>query len=492
MTQILRPWPLHITIDRSKTDTAPLHLQISQAIIAGIRSGRLTPGAPLPGSRDLAKQLEINRKTVQLAYEDLSNRGWVVTEGRRGTFVVPEPPVLICAPAQPNAGTKTKTIATPPSPPRVVPEKPASGMIVMDDGAPDTRLMPATALAQAYRNALQRLSRSNRLAEEYMLGSSPLRQSIATMLNFNRGMATEPGRVCLTRGSQMAIFMAAHILAGPGVLVGIEEPGYSEARGAFRAVGAEIAPLPVDEDGLRTDALEDLCRRRRLACIYVTPHHQYPTSVTLSPQRRRHLLELSERHGFVILEDDYDHEFHFPRASVLPLASLSHEANIVYIGTFSKLLSPHLRSGFLTGPAWFVRRAASMVARIDRQGDSVMELALTDLIQSGALQRHHDRAMRVYDQRRLAFNAMLQQHFGERVRFSVPDGGLAYWVRFDAPFGTSGWAARARGAGIRLLPARPFWTGRPDAQATRIGYAHMTTTEMGEALRRLEAAMRQS
>lgn len=492
MTQILRPWPLHITIDRSEADAPSLHVQISQAIIAGIRSGRLTPGAPLPGSRDMAKQLEINRKTVQLVYEDLSIRGWVVTEGRRGTFVAPEPPVLDCSPGQPRGETKTKILPATHRPHRVVPEKPATSMIVIDDGAPDTRLMPATALAQAYRNALQRLGRRNLLAEEYALGYPPLRQSIATMLNFNRGMATEPGRVCLTRGSQMAIFLAAHILAGPGVLVGMEEPGYSEARGAFQAAGAELAPLPVDGEGLRTDALEDLCRQRPLACIYVTPHHQYPTTVTLSPQRRHHLLELSERYGFVIVEDDYDHEFHFTRASVLPLASLSHEANIVYIGTFSKLLSPHLRSGFLTGPAWFVRRAAKMVARIDRQGDPVMELALAELIHSGALQRHHDRAMRVYDQRRLAFNSMLQQHFGERARFAVPDGGLAYWVRFDAPFGASGWAARARAAGIRLLPARLFWTGRPDAQTTRIGYAHMSTTEMDEALRRLKEAIRQS
>ncbi|MCW2248401.1 GntR family transcriptional regulator/MocR family aminotransferase [Azospirillum fermentarium] len=481
MVQMLRPWPLHIPLDRQ--GPAALHSQISQAVAAGVRSGRLPPGSPLPGTRELAAQLGVNRKTVQLAYDDLVAGGWATAQGRRGTFIAPEQPAALCPAA--DAGPPPVTARHR----RVVPSPPAPEMIVFDDGAPDTRLVPVTALAQAYRNALLRLSSGNRLADEHPLGNTALRRSISTMLNFNRGMATVPERICLTRGSQMAIFLAARLLTGPGTVAAMEEPGYSEARAAFRAAGADLAPIPVDRAGLRVDALEELCRHRPPACVYVTPHHQFPTTVSLTPERRRHLLDLSGRYGFTILEDDYDHEFHFVRAPILPVASLDGAENIVYIGTFSKLLSPHLRSGYLTGPAWFIRRAAAAVRQIDRLGDPVTELAVADLIDSGVIQRHHEKARHLYDQRRQAFGTMLHQTFGPLARCTLPDGGLACWVEFDAPFGAAGCAARMRAAGIRPLPGRIFWAGKPNPQTTRIGYAHMAPAQMAKALRRLKQAL---
>lgn len=481
---MLRPWPLQITLDESSR--LALHVQICDAVVAGIRSNRLSPGSPLPGSRALAERLGINRKTVQLAYDELVARGWATAERRRGTFVSLSPPVAPSADAGAGAGRRPASARSG----RAIPAAPPSGMIVFDDGAPDTRLVPVTALAQAYHSALRRLSRNNRLADEHTLGSLALRQSISTMLNFNRGMATVPERICLTRGSQMAIFLVARILTGPGTTAALEEPGYGQARAAFRRSGADLAPIPVDGEGMRVDVLEKVCRTRRLACVYVTPHHQFPTTVQLSPERRRRLLELSERYGFTIVEDDYDHEFHFSGRPILPLASEAPNAGIVYVGSFSKVLSPHVRSGFIAASAGFIRDAASWVMQIDRLGDPVKELALSELIDSGTLQRHHDRARQIYDRRRQSFAELLQRNFGACARFSVPHGGLAFWVEFEAPVGTASFTGKARGAGIRLLPARLFWTGKPLVGATRIGYAHMTETEIAEPLRRLAQAVR--
>jgi GntR family transcriptional regulator/MocR family aminotransferase len=461
------------------------HIQISEAVVAAIKSNRLQPGSPLPGSRELAERLAVNRKTVQLAYEELVNRGWATAEGRRGTFVS----LRLLASMYPSGETAAGPGPVVPIARRVVPAAPVPGMIIFDDGAPDTRLLPVSALAQAYRGALLQLSRSNRLADEDALGSFALRMSVSTMLNFNRGMATTPERICLTRGSQMAIFLAARILAGPGKAVAMEEPGYAQARSAFRGVGAELVPIPVDSQGLQVDELERACQERRFACVYVTPHHQFPTTVALSAERRKRLMELSDHYGFTILEDDYDHEFHFTGKPILPLASLNPDANIVYVGSFSKLLSPHLRSGFISAPAWFIRQASAMVAQIDRLGDPVTELALADLITSGEVKRHYDKARRVYDQRRQRLGEVLQLHFGSSARFLMPDGGLAYWVEFDFPFGTAKFAARTRAAGVRLLPTRLFWIGRPKVQATRIGFAHLTTVEIAEALRRVRHAL---
>ncbi|PGH52895.1 GntR family transcriptional regulator [Azospirillum palustre] len=486
MVQMLRLWPLHIPLDENSQRA--IHIQIYDAVVAGIRSRRLPAGSPLPGSRTLAQLLDVNRKTVQLAYDELIAAGWVTAEGRRGTFVS----LRLPSAQRSTAETGTKRHPEPVRSSQPVPKPPPSTMIVFDDGAPDTRLVPVSALAQAYHGALRRLSRSNRLADEHALGNPELRQSISGMLNFNRGMATMPERICLTRGSQMAIFLAARILTGPGRTAVLEEPGYGQARTAFRRAGADLALVPVDGEGMRVDILEELCQTRKVACVYVTPHHQFPTTVSLSPERRRWLLELSERYGFTIVEDDYDHEFHFASKPLLPLANRAPDARIVYIGSFSKLLSPHVRSGFITGPAGFIRDAASWVAQIDRLGDPVKELALSELINSGTVQRHNDKARQVYDQRRQGFADLLRQNFGTGVRFSVPDGGLAYWVEFDAPVNTAVFMARARVAGVRLLPARQFWTGRPSVGGTRIGYAHMTGAEVAEPLRRLGRVLRQA
>jgi GntR family transcriptional regulator/MocR family aminotransferase len=353
-------------------------LQIAHALIVEIRRGRLTPGSALPGTRELAESLDVNRKTIVQAYDELTAQGWVATDRTRGTFVSSELPQI----GEGNNG-KTQTAAS-----RRMPEKPDfrlagtapalplllpdANLLTFDDGAPDTREVPVAALARAYRSALTRAARRNRLGYGDPRGSLELREAVSTMLNVDRGLSTTPDNICLTRGSQMAIFLTARILAGAKDTVVVEELSYPPARESFRAAGAEIVAIGLDAQGMKLEQLEEICRKKRVRAVYVTPHHQFPTTVLMKPDRRLRLLALAEQFGFAIVEDDYDHEFHFVHQPMLPLISADPWGKVVYIGSMSKLLTPSLRLGYLAAPKAFIDRAAAEIMMIDRQGDPAM------------------------------------------------------------------------------------------------------------------------
>jgi GntR family transcriptional regulator/MocR family aminotransferase len=483
---MLRPWDLQIVLDRG--GAMPAWQQIESAIIDAIRRARLMPGAALPGTRDLAARIGVNRKTVQQAYDELAAQGWLTMEATRGTFVSAMLPVMenFSAPA----GTVAQAAEFPlrraaPDLPVIMPEP---GIIRFDDGTPDTRLMPAELVARAYRRALLDASRRNRLGYGDPRGLLQLREAVAAMLRADRGLDCTADNICITRGSQMAIYLAARLLAAAGDNIGVEDLSYPPARAAFAAAGATILPIGLDEHGMKTDELEAHCRGNTLRAIYVTPHHQFPTTVVLPQQRRIQLLALSQQYGFAIVEDDYDHEFHFAHQPMLPLASADVSGKVVYIGSLSKILSPSLRLGYLVGPKSFIDRAASEIMMIDRQGDPATEGAVTELIDSGELHRHTRKVMKLYGERRDFFAGLLKSLFASRIEFTVPDGGLAFWVRFrDCDLDQL--AAAAARHGVTILPASAFTTLPRPVHAARLGFASMDLSELKKATNRLRAAL---
>jgi GntR family transcriptional regulator/MocR family aminotransferase len=489
---VLRPWNFKVAIRRR--GRIAVYLQIAYALIEEIRRGRLAPGSALPGTRELAESLDINRKTVVEAYDELSAQGWVKSDRTRGTFVSSELPIL----EENTAGARTpprgrmpdlpdyRLVGAAPNIPAFLPEK---NHLIFDDGAPDTRQVPAAALGRAYRSALIRLAQRNDLGYGDPRGSLALRVAISTMLNVDRGLSTTPNNICLTRGSQMAIYLATRILAGPRDPVVMEELSYPPAREAFRATGAEVLSIGIDASGMRIDDLESMCRKRRVRVVYVTPHHQFPTTVLLRPERRLRLMALAEQFGFAIVEDDYDHEFHFVHQPMWPLASADPWGKVVYIGSMSKLLTPSLRLGYIAAPKDFIDRAAAEIMMIDRQGDPATELAVAELIADGELHRHTRKAMRLYAERRLAMAKLLAERFHERIEFTLPDGGLAIWVRFTDKIDMNDLAAAAYAKGLKILPGNAFAiSGRP-IRAARLGFASMNAAELDSATRRLRQAL---
>ncbi|WP_456758692.1 MocR-like pyridoxine biosynthesis transcription factor PdxR [Bradyrhizobium sp. USDA 4011] len=468
----------------------PIYQQLAQQLIEEVRRGRLAPGTALPGTRELASELQINRKTVVIAYDELIAQGWLTADPMRGTFVssiLPEPADGSARPFEPQMPLRRDyEIADDIGDVPVVVGGPAAQSF--DDGLPDTRLVPAAILGRAYRSAIQQAARSNRLHYGDPRGHQGLREAISRLLNADRGLTTTTDNICLTRGSQMGIFLAARVLTRPGDTVAFEKVTYPPAHLSFTSSGVNVVSIRVDEQGLDVDHLEEVCRETRISAIYLTPHHHFPTTVILPPERRMKLLTIADRYRFSIIEDDYDHEYNFEFKPLLPMASFA-PTKIIYIGSFSKILSPNLRLGYVVAPKEVIDVFAKQILLIDRQGDQITETAVAEIIDQGELARHARRALTVYRGRRDAFASLLRAHFGDLIRFEVPVGGLAFWIRFQHDSYLHQLETRALAKGFRLLLSDSYRICSSAPHGLRLGFASKDRHEMSEAITRLRGLM---
>ncbi|MAY64050.1 MAG: GntR family transcriptional regulator [Rhizobiales bacterium] len=457
-----------LALDIEKDAPGPLFLAIAGAITRDIMRGRLKPGARLPGTRALARELGVHRNTVDAAYQELMTQGWLHAEPARGTFVAQDLPEGMAEPVALSVAVEPAAVRPP---------------LAFSDGAPDPKLVPDKALARAFRRAL--LSPAFRAGADYgdARGTPVLRHALSSYLASDRGVVADPARLLITRGSQMALFLAAKAALKPGQMIAVEEPGYPLAWEAFRAAGAAVRGVPVDAGGLSVAALEDAIENdQRISAVYVTPHHQYPTTVTMGAARRLQLLDLVERHGITLIEDDYDHEYRFEGRPVLPLAARAPaDLPLIYVGSLSKLLSPGIRLGYAMAPEPLLGRMAAARAAIDRQGDAPLEAALADLIRDGDLGRHARKARRIYRARRDVLASALSDHLGGRIVFDRPAGGLALWLRCGNVSAET-WAKRAEAAGLALLPGTRFALERAAPQALRLGYAALDEIQIARAV----------
>jgi GntR family transcriptional regulator/MocR family aminotransferase len=423
-----------------------------------------------------------------LAYDDLIAQGWLAADGTRGTMVsdsLPDlaPQRLLIPQSDAGYGDASPEFKIHPTA-DPLPAFIENTDLTFDDGGPDSRLLSPDVLSRAYRTALQQAARGNWLGYGDPRGSPLLRETIANMLTAHRGLVTTADNICITRGSQMAIFLAARILVRPGETVLVEALSYSPAWQAFRAAGASVVGAKLDHNGLDVEDVEKLCRRHKVRALYLTPHHQFPTTVSLPPQRRLRLLDLACQFGFAIIEDDYDHEFHFEQQPLLPVATYA-PRRTVYVGSMSKLLVPGLRVGYIAAAPDVIRLLANETVIIDRQGNVPTELAVAELIQSGELHRHARKALQVYHGRRNAFAQLLRENFGDVADFKVPDGGLSFWITFRDSSVLDAIEEGAQSANVRFLPSRSFAIAPYAQRGLRLGYASLNAQEAAEAVRRL-------
>lgn len=463
----------------------PLFLRIARAIARDIERGRLRPGAMLPGTRSLAADLEVNRNTVVAAYHELALQGWIELQPARGAVVARNLPAAGGGvpprqrPASGGARPEAGSLAADRSPSR----------LVFSDGTPDPRLVPRVELARAFRRALASPAFLSPAGYGDPRGSLRLRVALAAWLAGTRGLTIGSDDILLTRGSQMALFLAARALAGPGCTIAVEDPGYPLAWAAFRAAGARVVGIPVDREGISVEALHDLARRdQSVRAVLVTPHHQYPTTTTLGAGRRLALLRLAAEYGWVVIEDDYDHEYRYEGRPILPLAAAATSGLgnlVIYIGSLSKMLAPGLRLGYVVATSVLLDAMSAERETIDRQGDIPLEQAVAELLEDGELSRHARKARKIYQQRRDNLVEELRRALPEALSFAVPAGGLALWASVANGLDASHWASMAQKRGLIVSPGGRFSLRHEHPNAFRLGFAALDDNEIKTAVRRL-------
>jgi GntR family transcriptional regulator / MocR family aminotransferase len=478
----MSPWIFPIALEPETSD--PVYLQITRAISADIRRGRLGPGASLPGSRTLARTLGVHRNTVLAAFRELQAEGWIES-GRNTTKVaevLPQPPLEIQG-VVPN--TLGFALETPPGPSLSCPiTKP--GGLVFGTGLLDLRLVPTEDLARAYARALR--SRPL-LGYGEPKGDLRLRKALATLLSGVRGLAVQPEQLMIVGGSQMGLDLVTRTLLRPGDRVAVEDPGYAPAWVTLRLAGVDLVPIPVDRDGLRVDVLQERISEGPIRALYCTPQHQFPTTVTMETCRRAALLDLARRHRMAVLEDDYDFEFPFDGSPALPLASADQAGVVVYMGSLSKVVAPGLRLGFVSGPQAFVDALALRRYAADRQGDQVLERAVAELLEDGLLQRHIRKMFRIYQSRREALAEAIRQELDGAVHFERPSGGMSLWLEVDSSLDVEAWAARARQKGVVFHPGSHFDFKGRSLPNLRLGFSSLNEEELQEAVRRMKQCL---
>lgn len=466
---MLRKWNFELQLDE-KSDKA-IYLQIADAIIKDIHSGRLKPGDALPGSRNLAQLLKVNRNTVVEALNVLLVEGWLISKERQGTFVADALPDFKTAKKSNLVTTVIKDTAN------------RHYHIQFDDGHPDSKIAPVTELARAYRQIFNQKARWQMMGYGNELGDLEFRKAIVQMLNHQRGMQVDKQSICITRGSQMAMYLTAQCLFTKGDYVLIENPGYKPAWKAFENAGATLLPVSLDKDGLVIDeVIAYLKSGKKIKAIYVTPHRQYPTTVTLSLKRRLELIKLSNKYGFTIIEDDYDNEFHFGYRPVFPLSSFIELKNYVYIGTMSKVVAPALRIGYLvSNDGALIEKAGNLRKIIDVQGDSIMEQAVLQLVKDGTIKRHIKKATNHYKVKRNFMTTLLNKHIRNKATYVIPEGGLAFWI---APNKQMDWlqvSEKLKNKGIKIIMPDTY-SFNETINGIRLGYGSLSEKDLEDGI----------
>jgi GntR family transcriptional regulator / MocR family aminotransferase len=471
----------------------PIFLQVARAITEDIRRGRLRPGVKLPGSRRLARQLGVHRNTILAAYGELIAEGWLVTSTTRGTFVsrfIPE--VRVRNKRLPAAITGGQppalAYAVQAAPAAHRPEALPPGCLDLSSSNPDLRAFPIDALSRAYRRVLKQ-DGCRLLGYSDPEGYAGLREAIAAMVSATRSLTATAANVFITRGAQMALMLVGHSIAGPDDTIAVEALGYRPGWESLRQTGARLVPVPVDRQGLRVDLLNELTFGSRLRAVYLTPHHQYPTTVTLAPGRRIALLDLAATRGFAIIEDDYDHEFHYDGRPAMPLASLDRHGMVIYVGTLSKVLAPGLRIGYVVAPEPLIEALASRRSFVDACGDHVVEAAVAQMLNEGEVPRHINRLRRNYLNRRDVMVEILQSHLRGIITFAPPSGGMAMWAKVTPEVDVDTWAASALSCGVAFHTGRRYTFDGVPVPYVRLSFASLSEQHLREAIRRMAAAV---
>jgi GntR family transcriptional regulator/MocR family aminotransferase len=483
---------MRIPIDRQ--ESAPLYQQIETYLRQSIASGALAPATRLPAARQVAQDLGVSRITVENAYAALEADGLVERRTGSGTYVLPAAELRLAGAsasanwplwqadavgaaglAQADLPAVQEPLARHPNP-------------ISFTGFGDPRRFPVGEFYKAIKDVMRR-DGTDALEFDERHGYGPLRATIAHILA-SQGVQAQAESVLITSGSQQALALVAQILLKPGDIVLVENPTYDLALDLFRAQRVKLVGCPVDAAGMQVEQLEPLLQQHHPKLIYTIPNFQNPTGACLSLARRRQLIALADRYNIPILEDDFVGDLRYDGRAQPALKALDPGGRVIYVGTFSKMIMPGLRVGFLVAEGPIYELLAQLKRVNDLMTSTLMQRALELYVTVGRYQAHVRRSCQVYRRRRDAIVQAIDRHLPAGAQVIPPQGGLFAWLRL--PEGASALRLQPLAAeeGVEYAPGPRFFSHPAEGERfMRLNFATQTPEEIDEGIRRLGRAL---
>ena len=451
----------------------PIVRQIADGLRGAIRNGTFAQGARLLPTRDLAAQLGTSRNTVVAAVEQLIAEGYLEARVGSGTFVAHG------VVARESGARELSPRRFPPRAQRFLDVAAAvriepGGLGPFRDGIPDVTAFPTGTWERLERKAR---SQDLRLAYAEPGGLPALRERLAQHLRQFRGLTANARDIVVVEGAQSAFSLIAELMLDDGDAVLCDDPGYAAARAAFSARGARIVGVPVDDNGLSARGAPPA----RLA--YVTPSHQFPLGGLMSARRRAELLDWARANDAYVVEDDYDSEFRFFGEPLPAIQGTDTDERVIYVGTFSKVLAPGLRLGYVVAPPHLTEAFRAACAVSSRGSSALMQAVVAELIAGGHLARHIRRRNAEYERRAQHLRDLLVRYVGSRVTIGPLTGGLHVAVRIDPALDDVALARRAAERGVYLYPLSKECIARTDLRGFVLGYGMTPCEQMEDAVR---------
>lgn len=488
LRMIKTPWYGELAMKLNRASNTPLSRQIYSEMAHRILSGELRPDARIPSARQLSGDLQVSRNTVNAAYDQLAAEGYIERTVGAGSRVSGAVPAI--APLgdgghrngarKPHISTRGRYLT---EWTKVINDLESGAQHI---GAPALDFLPIKLWKRLMTHQLERLSKDE-LGYGESAGYFPLRAAIASHLNRTRGLEVSSQQIVIVSGTQQALDLLSRVLLDPKDPVLFEEPGYPGARAAFMGGGTTLVPVPVDHEGMNLDTLSASQLDARAA--YITPAHQFPLGVTMSLSRRLALLEWAEAFNAWIIEDDYDGEYRFAGKPLSALASIAKSERVIYVGTFSKVLFPGLRIGFVVLPEDLAERFASARGYMDRQSPILEQATLAAFMAGGHYDRHIRKMRRVYGERRAAVIQAFQNHGSGLIAIEAPETGMHVIVRLTAAVSEQRAADIFTEHGLPAMPIGSYFMNKPTARGLLVSFANIRVQDIDSGVRKLVAAL---
>lgn len=481
---------LERTLIINKNDKEAVYIQIAQQIVHAIQLGSLQTGDRLPGTRVLSKILHIHRNTAVKIYEELALQGWIIITPNKGTFVnnsetkTARIPTLQSLPSY-NYPTKTNfnfyenTIVSSPY------EKNTT-LYTLNDGQPDIRLFEKNNYKRWYTEALRKTSVLNKWDEMLKDSNSFFTTQLTNYLNITRKIYIGTKNVLATRNTEMSLYLITKVLVKPKDVILVGSISNFSANMIFQQAGAQIKTIPVQSDGLDIDFIRKNFTKNKIKAVYCNTQRHYPTTQSLSIEKRLALLKLAKEFNFAIIEDDFDFDLQFHNYSLPPLISNDVAGNVIYLGHLGKIVFPALETGFMVAPENFINEAWNYLKMIDRQRDFVKEQVIGEMILEGEVHRHLKKLRLTYKKRLDIFTTALSIAFKDIINIEIPKGGLAVFITFNEAINLLEFKKALQKEEV-TLPHHLLYQNK-DICGIRLGFGHLNEEEIKIIVPKLKEA----